>query len=112
VTEEITIQQTAAEAASAVPSERDGITGGGGGAERRTPKINRYLYENLVSNLESQIEHWTRKSAGQPDPATAQRLRTKAEGLGYALRLLSAFEPIPRCGMTDAAIHCGPNGRA
>jgi hypothetical protein len=33
------------------------------GAERTTPGINRYLYENLVSNVESQIEHWTRKAA-------------------------------------------------
>ncbi len=33
--------------------------------EIRTPEINRYLYENLVSNVESQIEHWNRKAARQ-----------------------------------------------
>ena len=57
----------------------------------------------MVSNLESQIEHWNRKAARQPNPDTAQTLRTKAEGLGYALRLLRAFEPEFR-ELTDAAV--------
>jgi hypothetical protein len=58
VTEEITIRQTAAEATSAVLPGQQGITGGARrGAERRTPEINVYLCENLVSNVESQIEH-------------------------------------------------------
>jgi hypothetical protein len=111
VTEEITIRQTAAEATRAVPSGQQGITGGARcGAERTTPEINRYLYQNLVSNLESQIEHWNRKAARQPNSETARSLRTKAEGLGYALRLLAAFEPEFR-ELTDAAIRCGADGR-
>jgi len=58
MTEEIPIRQSATEATSAVPSGQQGITGGARcGAERTTPEINRYLYENLVSNVESQIEH-------------------------------------------------------
>ena len=104
MTEEIPIRQSATEATSAVPSGQQGITGGArDGAERSAPEINRYLYENLVGNVENQIEHWTRKAAHQPNPETAQSLRTKAEGLGYALRLLSAFEPEFR-ELTDAAI--------
>jgi hypothetical protein len=110
VTEEIPIRQSATEATSAVPSGEQGITGGArGGAERETPEINRYLYENLISNLEGQIDHWNRKAARQPDPETAQSLRTKAEGLGYALRLLAAFEPEFR-ELTDAAIRFGSKG--
>jgi hypothetical protein len=112
VTEEITIRQTGTEATSAVPSGQQGITRGARcGAERATPEINRYLYENLVSNVESQIEHWTRKAACHTDPDTARTLRTKAEGLGYALRLLSVFEPEFR-ELTDAAIRSGADGRA
>ncbi len=94
MTEEITVRHTAAEATSAVSSAQQGITGGDE-IEIRTPEINRYLYENLVSNVEGQIEHWNRKAARQPNPEAAQTLRTKAEGLGYALRLLGAFEPDP-----------------
>jgi len=113
MTEEIVIRRQAADATSAVPSGQQGITGGArGGAEleTRTPEMNRYLYENLFSNVECQIEHWNRKAARQPDPETAQTLRTKAEGLGYALRLLDAFEPEFR-ELTDAAIHSATDGR-
>jgi hypothetical protein len=111
VTEEIKNRQTAAEATSVVPWGEQGDTGGArDGAERRT-QINRYLYENLVSNVQSQIDHWTRKAAPQSDPDTARILRTKVEGLGYALRLLGAFEPEFR-ELTDAAIRCGSEGRA
>jgi hypothetical protein len=78
--------------------------------EMSTPEINPYLYQNLVSNVESQIEHWNRKAARQADPDAANILRTKAEGLGYALRLLAAFEPEFR-QLTDAAIRFGA-GRA
>ena len=81
---------------SAVLSRQQGITEGArDGAERWKPEINRYLYENLVSNVEGQIDHWNGKAAPQqqPNPETARTLRTKAEGLGYALRLLGAFEP-------------------
>ena len=80
------------------------------GAERTTPGINRYLYENLVSNVESQIEHWTRRAARQPNSETAQTLRNKAEGLGYTLRLLSVFEPEFR-ELTDAAVRFESEGR-
>ena len=62
MTEEIPIRQSATEATSAVPSGQQGITGGARcGAETIASEINRYLYENLVSNLESQIEHWNRR---------------------------------------------------
>ena len=114
MTEGIPIRQSATEATSAVPSGQQGITGGARcGAETIASEINRYLYENLVSNLESQIEHWNRKAARQPNPDTAQTLRTKAEGLGYALRLLSAFEPELR-ELTDAVIRAAlrDEGRA
>ena len=82
-------------------------------AERKTSEINGYLYENLVSNLESQVEHWTRRATRQPDPDIARILRSKAEGLGYALRLLAAFEPEFR-ELTDAAIRAAlrDEGRA
>ena len=104
MTEEVRNRQTPAEATSAVPSDQRAIAGGARcGAERTSREINRYLYENLLSNVEGQIEHWTRKAARQPNPDTARTLRTKAEGLGYALRLLSAFEPEFR-ELTDAAI--------
>ena len=105
MTEEIRNRQTAAESTSAIPSGQYADTGGArGGAERSTPEINLYLYENLVSNVESQTEHWNRRAARQPeDPETGRTLRTKAEGLAYALRLLSVFEPEFR-ELTDAAI--------
>ncbi len=96
MTEEITSRQTAEQTTGAVPSQQQGITGvptSRDEIEIRTPEINPYLYETLVSNVESQIEHWHRKAARQPNPETAQALRNKAEGLGYALRLLGAFEP-------------------
>ncbi len=54
---------------------------------------NRYLYQNLVSNLECQIEYWKGKASRDPDPVTSDRLRHKALGLEYAVRLLDAFEP-------------------
>jgi hypothetical protein len=112
VTEEIRIRQAAAEATSAVTCGQQGITGGARcGAEIRTPEFNRYLYENLVSNVESQIEHWNRKAARQSNPDTAQTLRNKAEGLGYALRLLSVFEPEFR-ELNDAVIRFESEGRA
>ena len=69
MTDEITIRQTATAEAGAVPSGQQGITGSAHiGAERNTPEINRYLYENLVSNVEGQIEHWNRKAARQAKP--------------------------------------------
>jgi len=113
MTEEIAIRQRAADAKSPAPSAQQGITGGarsGAEIDTRKPEINRHLYENLFSNVECQIEHWNRKAARQPDPEAAQTLRTKAEGLGYALRLLDAFEPEFR-ELTDAAIRSATDGR-
>lgn len=78
--------QPAKAAAPSSPQEHTGSARDG--AER---KINRFLYENLVSNIESQINAWTRKAARETE--IAQALRLKAEGLSYALRLLFAFKP-------------------
>ncbi len=111
MTEEIKTRQTA-EAISAVPSAQQGITGGEReDAERTTRRFNRYLYENLVSNLESQIEFWSRKAVRESNPQAAQAPRLKAEGLGYALRLLDAFEPEFR-QLIDSPDHCDADGRA
>ena len=111
MTEEVRSGQTTADATSAVPSEQQGITGGARDrAERTRPEINRYLYENLASNVESQIEHWNRRQPVSRTPIVPGPC-APSEGLGYALRLLSAFEPEFR-ELTDAAIRCGPNGRA
>ena len=57
------------------------------------PAFNRHLYLNLLCNIESQIESWNRSAVRHPDPEAAHALWLKAEGLGYALRLLYAFEP-------------------
>jgi len=117
MTEEIAIRRRAADAKSPAPPAQQGITGGarsGAEIDTRTPEINRYLYENLVSNVECQIEHWNRKASRQQqqqsDPDTAQTLFAKAEGLGYALRLLDAFEPEFR-ELTDAAIRSTTDGQ-
>jgi hypothetical protein len=63
------------------------------GSEKATPNFNRYLYANLLANLEAQIEGWNRSAVRNPNPEAAHTLWLKAEGLGYALRLLYAFEP-------------------
>ena len=63
------------------------------GAESTTRGFNRFLYENLLSNVESQIESWNRGAVRHPNPEAAHALWLKAEGLGYALRLLYAFQP-------------------
>jgi len=64
-----------------------------GNVERQRLQFNRYLFENFLSNVEAQIEYWIRKAKRETDPQVAQAGRLKAEGLGYALRLLNAFEP-------------------
>ena len=110
--EKITIQQTAAEATSAVPSDQMGHTVcTRKGSERKTPRFNRYLYENLVSNVEVQIESWNRQAGRQSNPEAAQAFRLKAEGLGYTLRLLDAFQPEFR-ELIGCANHSGADGRA
>jgi|SRR5579859_1465140 len=107
MTEKITIQQTAAEATSAAPSCQVGHTAcTRNGAERTTPRFNRYLHENLVSNVEVQIESWNRQAGRESNPQAAQAFRLKAEGLGYALRLLDAFQPEFR-ELIDSANHSG-----
>ena len=111
MTEKITIQQTAAEATSAVLSCEVGHTVcTRNSAERTTPRFNRYLYENLVTNVEVQIESWNRQAGRQSNPEAAQALRLKAEGLGYTLRLLDAFEPEFR-ELIDCVNHAGADGR-
>lgn len=94
MTEEIKTQQIAEDSTKAVPSFREGHTVDmSNGGERTTLALNRYLFENLISNIECQIEYWNRKADCQANPTAGQALRLKAEGLGYALRLLDAFEP-------------------
>jgi hypothetical protein len=73
--------------------------------------VNPYLYENLVSNFEGQIAHWTRQAASLPDDELAKSYRLKAEGLEYALRLLNAFEEEFR-ELTDCALHHAPEGKS
>jgi hypothetical protein len=79
-----------------------GHPGEDGGAD--TCELNLYLYENLVSNFEGQIAHWTSQAAGLPECELATLYRLKAEGLKYALRLLDAFEEEFR-ELTDRALH-------
>jgi hypothetical protein len=88
VTEQNQIRQT--ETSSADPH---GHTGGSSVSRRTEREINPYLYENLVSNLECQISSWVRKADRESNSDIAQALRSKAEGLGYALRLLFVFKP-------------------
>ncbi len=73
-------------------------------------QFNRYLYENLISNVECQTEYWNRKADCQENPTAAQALRLKAEGLGYALRLLNAFQPEFR-ELVDCASRAAAEGK-
>lgn len=63
------------------------------GSNRVPPKFNRHIYINLLVHVEGRIESWNRKAVRDPNPEVAHALWHKAEGLGYALRLLYAFEP-------------------
>jgi hypothetical protein len=56
-------------------------------------RVNPHLYQNLLVQIETQIEAWNRQAVRHPNPEEAQRLREKAEGLQYALRVLYAFKP-------------------
>ena len=80
------------------------------GADGTTQGFNRFLYENLLCNVESQIENWNRSAVRDPNPEVAHALWLKAEGLGYALRLLYAFEPefreLVECA--SQGVKCGP----
>ena len=96
MTEEIRNRQTAAGATSAAPSPQQGITGGARcGAETIASEINRYLYENLVSNLESQIEHWNRRLPVSQTPRLpghcAPKLKAWATRSACSLRLSLSF---------------------
>lgn len=98
MTEEIKIRQTAEQAEGVVERGRQAtaITGGASrydGTESSRPGFNRFIYENLVCHVEGQIETWNRKAVSEANPEAAHALRLKAEGLGYALRLLYAFKP-------------------
>lgn len=111
MTEKITIQQTTAEATSAVASGQTGPTVGAlDGADQTTPRFNRYLFENLLCHIEGQIESWNRKAVREPSPEAAHALWLKAEGLGYALRLLYAFGPEFR-DLIDSANNSNAGGR-
>jgi hypothetical protein len=63
------------------------------GTESSRRGFNRYIYENLLCNVEGQIETWNRMPVREANPEAAQVLWLKAQGLGYALRLLYAFKP-------------------
>lgn len=96
MTKEITNRQTAVEASGAVPAGQRAITGEPSrddGTERSMPRFNRFIYENLLFHIEGQIETWNRKAVREANPEAAHALWLKAEGLGYALRLLYAFKP-------------------
>lgn len=91
MTEEAKTRQTAEGTRSPVESGQSMETGGTrSGAESSRPGFNRYIYENLICHVEGQIESWNRKAVRDPNPDVAHALWLKAEGLGYALRLLYA----------------------
>jgi hypothetical protein len=69
VIEEMKTRQTAETTRTAVESGQQTHTGGGrSGAERETPKFNRYLYENFLCHIEGQIELWNRRAARDANP--------------------------------------------
>ncbi|HEV2351786.1 MAG TPA: hypothetical protein VG028_18295 [Terriglobia bacterium] len=107
--EEINTRQTVQDEASTVPSGQTRRTVGTHSVAERTTRFNRYLYENLVTNVEVQIESWNRQAGRESDPQVAQAFRLKAEGLGYTLRLLDAFQPEFR-ELIDTATQCAANG--
>src|SRR5438093_1482244 len=73
--------------------------------------LNPYLYENLVSNFEGQIDHWERQAACLRDGGLATSYRLKVEGLKYALRLLDTFAEEFR-ELTDCALNHAPRGKS
>jgi len=101
----------ATEARSAVPSGQQGVISGVRyGAQRTTVQINRYLYFTRIwsamSNARSSIGIGRPPVSSSRTPRLPGYYAAKAEGLGYALRLLGAFEPEFR-ELTDAAIRLG-----
>ena len=92
--EKMKTRQTAEEFRGAVGSDQRARTSGRrGSAERETSKFNSHIYENFLCHIEGQIEFWNRSAARDPKPENAHALWHKAEGLGYAIRLLYAFKP-------------------
>jgi hypothetical protein len=91
VTEEFKTRQTeevtSGHAAATVGASRND------GTESSRPRFNKYIYENFLCHIEGQIEHWNRMAVRQSNPDAAHDLWLKAEGLGYALRLLFTFKP-------------------
>jgi hypothetical protein len=93
VTQGIKANQMAKDKTNMAPSHDGSTVEACNGTGKATPSFNRHLYDNLLANLESQIESWNRSAVRDPNPEVAHALWLKAEGLGYALRLLYAFEP-------------------
>ncbi len=94
MTEETNRRQGAAQAERAALSSQPAELGfTDSRAKTSRPGFNRYIYENLLCHLEGQIETWNRMAVRESNPEIAHTLWRKAEGLGYALRLLYAFEP-------------------
>jgi hypothetical protein len=94
VNREIAADQSPPAATNQIASDRAADTGTlHRGADDTTRGFNRFLYENLICNVESQIEGWNRSAVRNQNPEAAHALWLKAEGLGYAIRLLYSFEP-------------------
>jgi len=91
VTEEIKSRQS-----EEVTSGHRAVTGEASrndGTESSRPGFNKYIYETLLCHVEGQIETWNRNAVRESNPDAAHALWLKAEGLGYALRVLYAFKP-------------------
>ena len=110
MTEQMNRREAAAEMARAVSrGEPAGTPGTYGAARNSRPTFNRFIYQNLLVHIEGQIESWNRRAVREPNPEAAHALWLKAEGLGYALRLLYAFEPEFR-ELVECAARSDANG--
>ncbi len=109
--QEINVAPMAQETLSEVRlSDRADTGGKQSGHENPKPGFNRYIYENMLCHIEGQIECWNRRAVREPNPEAAQALWLKAEGLGYAIRLLYAFEPEFR-ELVECATLADTNGK-
>jgi hypothetical protein len=54
-------------------------------------RVNPYLYENLLHNLEGQIARWRARAIQAGSFEEQRHWASKAEGVEYAIRLLNAF---------------------
>ena len=94
MTEGINTNRKIADLPSEVTSSRGPDAGAAcDGAKNTVQGFNPHIYENFLCQVESQIESWNRRAVRDPNPEATHALWLKAEGLGYALRLLYAFEP-------------------